>query len=106
VLILFDSEKQIWVFTDASNYALGAMICQKDEKGRMRPVLFYSRKLLPAEMNYSTADKELLAIVQTLKKFRHYLQGTKHPVIVKTDHANLRAFTTTKVLNGRQARWN
>ena len=105
VLILFDSEKQIWVFADASNYALGAMICQKDEKERMRPVLFYSRKLLPAEMNYSTADKELLAIVQTLKKFRHYLQGTKYPVIVKSDHANLRAFTTTKVLNGRQARW-
>ena len=105
VLILFDSEKQIWVFTDASNYALGAMICQKDEKGRMRPVLFYSRKLLPAEMNYSTADKELLAIVQTLKKFRHYLQGTKYPVIVKSDHANLRTFTTTKALNGRQARW-
>ena len=105
VLILFDSEKQIWVFADASNYALGAMICQKDEKGRMRPVLFYSRKLLPAEMNYSTSDKELLAIVQTLKKFRHYLQGTKHTVIVKSDHANLRTFTTTKVLSGRQARW-
>jgi hypothetical protein len=105
VLILFDSEKQIWVFADASNYALGATICQMDEKGRMRPVLFYSRKLLPAEMNYCTADKELLAIVQTLKKYRHLLQGTKYPVIVKSDHANLKTFTTTKVLNGRQARW-
>ena len=105
ILILFDSEKQIWVFTDASNYALGATICQKDDKGRMRPVLFYSRKLLPAEMNYATPDKELLAIVQTLKKFRHYLQGTKYPVIIKTDHANLRTFTTTKELNARQARW-
>lgn len=105
ILILFDSEKQIWVFADASNYALGATICQKDDKGRMRPVLFYSRKLLPAEMNYCTADKELLAIVQTLKKFRHLLQGTKYPVIVKSDHANLRKFTTTKALNGRQARW-
>ena len=105
ILILFDSEKQIWVFTDASNYALGATICQKDDKGRMRPVLFYSRKLLPAEMNYATPDKELLAIVQTLKKFRHYLQGTKYPVIIKTDHANLRTFTTSKELNARQARW-
>lgn len=105
ILILFDSEKQIWVFTDASDYALGAMICQKDEKGRMRPVLFYSRKLSPAETNYSTTDKELLAIVQTLKKFRHLLQGTKYPVIIKSDHANLRTFTTSKTLNGRQARW-
>ena len=56
-------------------------------------------------MNYSTPDKELLAIVQTFKKFRHYLQGTKYPVIVKSDHQNLRTFTTTKILNARQARW-
>jgi reverse transcriptase-like protein/integrase-like protein/chromodomain-containing protein len=105
ILILFDYEKQIWVFTDASDYAIGAVIVQLDDQGRKRPVLFYSRKLLPAERNYSTPDKELLAIVQTLKKFRHYLQGTKYPVIVKTDHQNLKTFTTTKTLNGRQARW-
>jgi hypothetical protein len=67
--------------------------------------LFYPRKLLPAERNYSTPDKELLAIVQTLKKYRHYLQGTKYPVIVKSDHQNLKTFTTTKTLNARQARW-
>jgi RNase H-like domain found in reverse transcriptase len=56
-------------------------------------------------MNYSTADKELLAIVQTMKKFQHYLRGTKYPVIVKSDHRNLRTFMTTKELNARQARW-
>jgi hypothetical protein len=105
ILILFDYEKQIWVHAGASNYAIGSVISQLDDKGRMRPVLFYSRKLLPAEMNYSTPDKELLAIVQTLKKYRHYLQGTKYPVIVKSDHQNLRTFTTTKTLNARQARW-
>src|SRR6202000_3293828 len=48
---------------------------------------------------------EMLAIVQTLKKFRHLLQGTKYPVIVKSDHKNLRTFMTTKELNARQARW-
>lgn len=56
-------------------------------------------------MNYTTADKEMLAIVQTMKKFRHMLQGTKLPVIVKSDHKNLRTFMTTKELNARQARW-
>ena len=105
ILILFDHEKQIWVHTDASNYAIGAVISQLDDKKRLRPVLFYSRKFLPAERNYSTPDKELLAIVQTLKKYRHYLQGTKFPVIVKSDHQNLKTFTTTKTLNARQARW-
>jgi hypothetical protein len=105
ILILFDEEKQIWMHADASDYAIGAEISQKDEQGRRRPVLFYSRKLLPAEMNYTTADKEMLAIVQTFKKFRHMLQGTKYPVIVKSDHQNLRTFMTTKELNARQARW-
>jgi reverse transcriptase-like protein len=105
ILILFDYEKQIWVHADASDYALGSVISQKDAQGRLRPVLFYSRKFLPAERNYSTPDKELLAIVQTLKKYRHYLQGTKYPVIVKSDHQNLKTFTTTKTLNARQARW-
>lgn len=56
-------------------------------------------------MNYATPDKEMLAIVQTLKKFKHFLQGTKFPVIVKSDHRNLRNFMTTKDLNARQARW-
>jgi hypothetical protein len=56
-------------------------------------------------MNYTTSDKEMLAIVQTLKKYRHMLQGTKYPVIVKSDHQNLRTFMTTKELNARQARW-
>jgi hypothetical protein len=105
ILLLFDYEKQIWVHADASNYALGAVISQLDDKGKRRPILFYSRKFLLAERNYSTPDKELLAIVQTLKKYRHYLQGTKCPVIVKSDHQNLRTFTTTKTLNARQARW-
>jgi reverse transcriptase-like protein len=40
-----------------------------------------------------------------MKKSRHYLQGTKFPVIVKSDHRNLRTFMTTKELNARQARW-
>ena len=105
VLLLFDPEKQIWVHADASDYAIGSVISQEDEHGRRRPILFYSRKLLPAERNYTTADKEMLAIVQTFKKYRHMLQGTKFPVIVKSDHRNLRTFMTTKDLNARQARW-
>jgi RNase H-like domain found in reverse transcriptase/Reverse transcriptase (RNA-dependent DNA polymerase)/Integrase zinc binding domain/Chromo (CHRromatin Organisation MOdifier) domain/Integrase core domain len=105
ILILFDPEKQIWVHADASDYAIGSELSQLDENGKRRPILFYSRKLLPAEMNYTTADKELLAIVQTLKKYQHYLRGTKYPVIIKSDHRNLRTFMTTKELNARQARW-
>ena len=68
ILILHDPEKQTFLHADTSDYAMGAEISQLDKNGKRRPVLFYSRKLLPAEMNYSTHDKEMLAIVHTMKK--------------------------------------
>ena len=60
---------------------------------------------MPAEQNYDIHDKELLAIVDAFKHWRHYLQGARHEVSVITDHKNLTAFTTTKALNRRQVRW-
>ena len=60
---------------------------------------------MPAEQNYDIHDKELLAIIDVLKHWRHYLQGARHEVAIITDHKNLTAFTTTKVLNKRQVRW-
>jgi RNase H-like domain found in reverse transcriptase len=105
IMGIFDWEKEITVHTDASDYAIGAEISQKDQNGKHRPILFYSRRLSPAEERYSTADKEMLAITQVLKKFPHYLRETKYPVTIKTDHKNLVTFTTNKQLNGRQARW-
>ena len=60
--------------------------------------------MTPAERNYGTGDRELLAIVMVFKQFRHYLEGAAHPVEVLTDHENLRTFMTTKELRGRQAR--
>jgi transposase InsO family protein len=106
-LRIFDYEKPITVYTDASDYGIGGEIRQPtDEKNKnWEPVLFYSRKLTSAEMNYTTADKEMLAIVQMMKKYQHYLRDTKYPVVVKTDHRNLRTFMTKKDLNARQARW-
>ena len=103
ILMLHDPEKKTFVHTDASDYAISAEISQLDNNGKRRPVLFFSRKLTPTEMNYSTPDKEML--VQVMKKYQHYLRGTKHPVIVRRDHQNLRTFMTTKELNARQARW-
>ena len=50
-------------------------------------------------------DKELLAIVESFKHWRHYLEGSKYPIIVLSDHANLCYFMTTTELNRRQVRW-
>jgi hypothetical protein len=90
--------------TDSSDFALGAVLSQCHDN-RLHPVAFLSKKLAPAELNYEIYDKEMLAIVCAFQEWRHYLQGAKHTTTVFTDHKNLEYFTTTKVLNRRQARW-
>ena len=58
------------------------------------------------ERNYDVHDKELLAIYEAFKRWRHYLKGSGDPVDVVTDHRNLQYFSTTKILTRRQARWS
>ncbi len=106
VLVMFEPGKPITLETDASDGAIGACISQPDDKGRLHPIAFHSRKLTGAELNYEIHDKELLAIVDSFKQWRVYLEGPRHQVQVYTDHKNLLYFTTTKVLNRRQVRWS
>jgi RNase H-like domain found in reverse transcriptase len=104
ILRVFDPKKEIMVETDASDYAIGAVLNQESE-GKSHPIAFYSRKMSAPELNYDIHDKELLAIVEAFKEWRVYLEGPEHQVLVYTDHKNLVAFTTTKQLNRRQTRW-
>ena len=104
VLKHFNPDLPAIVETDASDFTLGAIISQTHE-GRTHPVAFQSRKFTQAEINYDTADKELLAIVDSFKRWRRFLEGANHQVQVITDHQNLELFETTKVLNRQQARW-
>lgn len=105
VLAYFDPSKPPIIEPDASDYALGSIMSQKQDDGRIHPVAFHSRKLIPAEMNYEIHDKELLAIVDSFQRWRHYLEGAKYRIEVFSDHRNLEYFQTAKVLNRRQARW-
>ena len=57
------------------------------------------------EINYKIHDKELLAIVDAFKHWRRYCERAVHQIQVSSDHENLEYFTTTKVLNRRQAHW-
>ena len=100
-----DPEKAFEVETDASDYALGGQLGQRDADGQLHPIAFYSKKLHGPELNYQIHDKELMAIIEACKEWRHYLSGTKHQVTVYTDHKNLTYFMTTKELNKRQIRW-
>jgi hypothetical protein len=74
VLLLPDPEKPFTVTTDASDYAIGAVLTQDQGKGE-QPVAYESRKLSPAEQNYATHEKELLAIVYAIRVWRMYLEG-------------------------------
>jgi hypothetical protein len=84
------------IFTDASKLQLGSVISQGG-----RPVAFYSRKLNPAQQRYTTTERELLSIVETLKEFRNILLGQQ--VVVHTDHLNLthKQFNTDRVMRWR-----
>ena len=99
-------DKQLIVETDASDYALGAILSITLDSGEVHPVAFHSRTFSAPELNYDTHDKELLAIFEAFRVWRHYLEGSGIPINVLTDHKNLEYFSTTKVLTRRQARWS
>ena len=84
------------IHTDASHTQLGAVISQNG-----KPIAFYSRKLNPAQTRYTTTERELLAIVETLKEFRNILLGQK--IRVYTDQKNLtyKKFNTERIMHWR-----
>ncbi len=106
ILIMFESEKLITLEMNASDEAIEACISQSDDKKRLHLIAFHSRKLTDAELNYEIHDKKLLAIVDSFKQWRVYLEESRHQVQVYIDHKNLLYFTITKVLNRRQIRWS
>ncbi|GFX01863.1 retrovirus-related Pol polyprotein from transposon 412 [Trichonephila clavipes] len=79
-----DFSKPFLIKTDASNYALGAVLLQGENKEE-HPVEFASRLLNPAERNYSTTEREALAVVWALNKFRGYIHGASITVALTTN---------------------
>ena len=92
------------VSTDASSHAIGAILEQRDPQTKeVHPVAFASRILTKAERNYSVTDREALAVVFALKKYRHYL--LPHPFDLYTDHQSLKGLFNRTELTGRWTRW-
>ena len=100
-----DVKNHFLVVTDASDYGIGASLEQSDHDGRRRPVAFFSHKLSDAERKYPVHERDLLAIVLALRKWRHLLFGSEFSVVCKTDHRPLQHFLTQSNLSPRQVRW-
>jgi hypothetical protein len=103
VLRYFDDNLDTRVYTDASQYAIAGWIEQRHADG-WHPVVFISRKLRPAELNYSNPERELLALVYTLNKQGHYLRGGI-PFEINIDCNSLVAIQSMDLQNRRIARW-
>ncbi|GFX65869.1 retrovirus-related Pol polyprotein from transposon 297 [Trichonephila clavipes] len=98
VLQLPNFTEQFNLFTDASGVGIGAVLNQKH-----RPIAFASRALNKADRNYTVTERECLAVIWALNKFKTYFGSL--PVKVITDHAALTKITNGKNLSSRMIRW-
>jgi hypothetical protein len=99
VLTIIDPMKgNIVLCTNASDLAIGAVLIQDK-----RVIAYESHKLSPAKLNYPVHEKELLAVIHSLKVWRHYLLGVKFKI--ETDHQSLKYLSTQPNLSRRQYRW-
>jgi RNase H-like domain found in reverse transcriptase len=91
---------------DASKMVCGAVLSQKGEDLLWHPIAYMSKSFIEAERNYDIYDRELLAIIRALEEWRHYLEGSPHPIEILSDHKNLEVFKEARKLSRRQARWS
>ena len=92
--------------TDTSDYTLTTIFFIVNKDNEVHPVVFHFHTFTVAELNYNTHDKELLAIFEAFKIWRHYLEDLAYPINVIIDHKNLEYFSTTKILTWKQVWWS
>ncbi|MBW0514359.1 hypothetical protein O181_054074 [Austropuccinia psidii MF-1] len=100
----FNPSPPTMVKTDASAYALGAVLSQVSDSAK-HPIAFDSRKLIPAKLNYEIHHKELLGIVWALNCWRAFLLSLFSPFEVLTDHSSIQYFMSSNILTHHQACW-
>lgn len=99
-------EKPFTLHIDASSYALGAVLLQNSTNNDiLHPICYFSSKLRPHQLNYSTVEKEALALVVALEHFALYLSSSPHKISVYSDHNPLTFINTMKSKNLRILRW-
>ena len=82
ILIIPDKTKPFIIESDTLLVATGAILMQQDSNGELHPCVYHSTSFTAIEQNYDIYDRELLGIVCTLEEWRHFLEGSPHPVII------------------------
>ena len=100
-----DHDRLFTLECNASQYALGAVLSQRNDKGKLQPVGYYSKTLIPAKRNYDIYDQELPALVRGLENWRHLLLGALHRIEVFTDHDGLTKYRHAQKISRQVARY-
>ena len=99
-----DWGKFFHMYCDAINVAVGSALCQPTgDNEKDQPIVYASKQLTPAERNYTTTERECLAMVFSVKKFRHYLMC--NPVVFFIDHMTIKYLVNKAELSSRLTRW-
>jgi hypothetical protein len=103
ILVFPDWSKEFNVHVDASSIVLGVVLAQSGARDIDHPIAFASRKISTTERNYTTTEREGLAMVYALQNFRHYFLGGNFKMF--TDHSALKYLVNNPVLGGQICRW-
>ena len=106
VLAAPDFRSPFKLAVDASDVATGAVLLQEDDEGVEHPVCYFSKKFNKSQRNYSTIEKECLALVLALQQFEVYVSSSGLPIVVYSDHNPLVFIHKMKNRNQRLLRWS
>ena len=105
MLVAPDLDKEMRVETDVLEYTTGEVLSMKCKNEKWRLVAFISKLLNETERNYEIHNREMLAIIRWLDKWRHLLEGAQSKFKIRSNYKNLEYFMSSQKLNCRQARW-
>ena len=106
VLVTPDYQKPFKMHVDASDYRAGAVLLQESEQKIDHPISYFSQKFDSHQRNYSTCEKETLALILALRYFDFYLSAARFPIEVLTDHNPLVFLSKMRDKNQRLLRWS
>ena len=101
-----DFYSQFKLAVDASDVAAGAVLLQEGSDGIDHPICYFSRKFNKNQRNYSTVEKECLALILALQHFEVYVTSSSFPIIVYSDHNPLVFLHKLRSKNQRLLRWS